>query len=80
MRHQHFPASMRMIQFLISFSNDTAMCGEMMLVSWWGWSGGAMVLDYQSRDLQVDPPLLRSFGGDFKPKSRLRMTSLLVEC
>ena len=35
-------------------------------------------LDYQSRDRKIDPPLLRSFGRDFKPKIRLRMTSLLV--
>ena len=35
-------------------------------------------LDYQSRGCKIDPPLLRSFGWDFKPRSRLRMTSLLV--
>ena len=43
--------------------------------------GGGVVdntLDYQSRDPKIDPPLLRSFGLDFKPRSRLRMTSLLV--
>ena len=27
---------------------------------------------------KIDPPLLRSFGGDVKPRSRLRITSLLV--
>ena len=44
-------------------------------------SGGGVVdntLDYQSRGRKIDPPLLRSFGWDFKPRSRLRMTSLLV--
>ena len=44
-------------------------------------SGGGVVdheLDYQSRDHKIDPPLLRSFGLDFTPRSRLRMTSLLV--
>ena len=44
-------------------------------------SGGGVVdntLDYQSRGREIDPPLLRSFGWDFKPRSRLRMTSLLV--
>ena len=35
-------------------------------------------LDYQYRGRKIDPPLLRSFGCDFKPRSRLRMTSLLV--
>ena len=43
--------------------------------------GGGVVdntLDYQSRDRKIDPPLHRSFGRDFKPRSRLRMTSLLV--
>ena len=46
-----------------------------------GRSGGGVVdntLDYQSRGRKMDPPLLRSFGWDFKPRSRLRMTSLLV--
>ena len=41
------------------------------------WSGGSVVdntLDYQSRDRNIDLPLLRSFGLDFK----LSMTSLLV--
>ena len=44
-------------------------------------SGGGVVdntLDYQSRDRKIDLPLLRSFGWDFKPRSGLRMTSLLV--
>ena len=44
-------------------------------------SGGGVVdntLDYQSRDRMIDPPLLWSFGWDFKPRSHLRMTSLLV--
>ena len=44
-------------------------------------SGGGVVdntLDYQSRDRKIETPFLRSFGWDFKPKSRLRMTSLLV--
>ena len=44
-------------------------------------SGGGVVdntLDYQSRGRKIDPPLLRSFGWDFKLRSRLRMTSLLV--
>ena len=35
-------------------------------------------LDYQSRGRKIDPPLLQSFGWDVKPRSRLRMTSLLV--
>ena len=35
-------------------------------------------LDYQSRDRKIDPPLLRSLGWDFKPRSCLRMTLLLV--
>ena len=35
-------------------------------------------LDYQSRDRKIDPPLFRSFGWNFKPWSRLCMTSLLV--
>ena len=49
--------------------------------TWEFRSGGGVVdntLDYQSRDRKIDPPLLRSFGWDFKPRSRLRMTSLLV--
>ena len=44
-------------------------------------SGGGVVdntPDYQSRDRKIDPPLLQSFIWDFKPRSRLRMTSLLV--
>ena len=44
-------------------------------------SGSGVVdntLDYQYRGRKIDPPLLRSFGWDFKPRSRLRMTSLLV--
>ena len=44
-------------------------------------SGGRVVdntQDYQSRDRTIDSPLLRSFGCDFKPRPRLRMTSLLV--
>ena len=44
-------------------------------------NGGGVVdntLDYQSRDRKIDPPLPRSFGWDFKPRSRLSMTSLLV--
>ena len=44
-------------------------------------SGGGVVdntLDYQSRGRKIDPLLLRSFGWDFKPRSRLPMTSLLV--
>ena len=43
-----------------------------------GGSGVDHALDYQSRDREIDPSLLRSFGSDFKPRSRLRMTSLLV--
>ena len=42
-------------------------------------SGGSVVdnmLDYQFRDREIDPPLLRPL--DFKPRSSLRMTSLLV--
>ena len=31
------------------------------------------------RDRKVDLPLPRSFEEDFKPRSRLHMTSLLVE-
>ena len=45
------------------------------------WSGGGVVdhtLDYQSSDREIDPSLLRSFGWDFIPRSRLRMTSLVV--
>ena len=44
-------------------------------------SGGSVVyqtLDYKSTDRKIDPQLLRSSGGDFKPRSRLRMTSLLA--
>ena len=44
-------------------------------------SGGNVVdntLDYQSRDREIDPPLRRSFGRDFKPRSHLCMTSLLL--
>ena len=44
-------------------------------------SSGSVVnntLDYQSRDREIDPPLLLSFGSDFKPRSRLRMTLLVV--
>ena len=44
-------------------------------------SGGGVVdnaLDYLSMDRKIDSPLLRSFGRDFKPRSRLDMTSLLV--
>ena len=50
----------------------------------WSWlirSGGSVVdnmLDYQFRDSKIDPMLLRSFGWDFEPRSRLHMTSLLV--
>ena len=33
-------------------------------------------LDYQPSDRKMDSLLLRSFGGDFKPRSRLRMTRL----
>ena len=50
--------------------------------------GGSVVdhtLDYQSRDRKINSPLLRSFGrfgrsecNEVKPRSRLRMTSLLV--
>ena len=39
-------------------------------------SGGSVVdntLDYQHRDHKINTPLLRSFGWDFKPRSRLRM-------
>ena len=46
-----------------------------------GRSGGGVVdnmLDYESRDHKIDPQLLRSFGWDFKLRSCLRMTSLLV--
>ena len=46
-------------------------------------SGGNEVdnaLDYRSRDRKIDPPLLRSFGRGLKPRSRLRMTSLVVGC
>ena len=45
-------------------------------------SAGSVVdnmLDYQSRCHDIDPPLLRSFGWGFKPRSRLRLTSLLME-
>ena len=44
-------------------------------------SGGGVVdntIDYQSRDCKTDPPLLRSFGRDFKARSRLCMISLLM--
>ena len=46
-----------------------------------GRSGGGVVdnmLDYESRDHKIDPQLLRSFGWDFKLRSHLCMTSLLV--
>ena len=62
------PKSLKVIQLLLSFLNTFR-------------SGGGVVdntLDYQSRDRKLDPPLHRSFGRDFKPRSRLRMTSLLV--
>ena len=42
-------------------------------------SGGIVMdntLDYQPRDRKNDAPLLRSFGWDFKPRSRLHMTPL----
>ena len=35
-------------------------------------------LDYQSRNRKIDLPLVRLFEWDFKPRSRLRMTQLLV--
>ena len=43
--------------------------------------GGSVVdntLDYQSVPHKIDRSLLRSFGRDFKPRSRLRIKSLLV--
>ena len=56
-------------------------CGIVGLANHLGRSGSGVVdntLDYQSRDRKIDPPLHRSFGRDFKPRSRLGMTSLLV--
>ena len=51
-----------------------------MLLS--NYRGGSSIVDktlyFQSRDRKVDPPLLRSFRWDFKPRYRLCMTSLLV--
>ena len=44
-------------------------------------SGGSIVdnrLDYHSSGRKFDPLLLWSFRRDFKPRSHLRMTSLLV--
>ena len=46
-----------------------------------GRRGGGVVantLDYQSRDSKIVPRLLQSFRCDFKPRSLLRMTSLLI--
>ena len=51
------------------------------LCSKWLRSGSSQVgntLDYQSRDRKIDSLLLLSFGWDFKLRSRLCMTSLLV--
>ena len=43
-------------------------------------SGSSVVdntLDYKSRDRKIDPPLLRSFGLDFKPRYDLVVSGTL---